>query len=149
MHLTVLNLIQRLLRYREENAAVWLCVVYYCKNPTSCCWMNQPTTLMPNRCIGSKCICNNIKVLLLPLLTIVIFSITLPVGYSNLIGERAYHGKEITLHGWNKSLNVWSWNKNKNPNAKRHSNANWNGYACRPKHVKQNRKPVWMPMTDY
>ena len=57
---------------RRRGRRVALCRLLP-KNRISCCWMNRPTTLMPNRYIGSKCIYNNIKVRLLPLPTTVIF----------------------------------------------------------------------------
>ena len=65
--------------------------------------MNRPTISTPSPWRGSNIICANTKARLLPLRMIVIFLITLPVGFSNWIAVTEFHGKAIILRGWNKS----------------------------------------------
>ena len=91
---------------------------------TSCCWTNRPTTWMLSRSTGWSNIYNNIRVRLSASRTTVTSSTMWPDGFWNWIAEKVFPGKETTLLGWIKRLNVWHRRRNKQVNAVRHWNAN-------------------------
>jgi hypothetical protein len=48
--------------------------------------------------------------------------------------------KAITLHGWNRKINVWHRNRNRKPHTIKPFKLSLSGYAREPKVVRQNQK---------
>src|SRR5665648_55729 len=62
------------------------------------------------------------------------------------IVAREFHGKEIIRRGSNRNRIGWNGKRNRFRNDAKRWNGNLNGYACRPRHDRPSRKPVWEPM---
>ena len=73
-----------------------------------------------------------------------IFSTTWQSGFSNSTAATASRGRGITPRGWNKNKSGCGRKKKPPANAKRRSNASWNGFGCRRKRANRKGRRVSM-----
>src|SRR5512136_1817592 len=72
-----------------------------------------------------------------------------PDGFWNLTGEKAFHGKEIILHGLSRRRIDSDRRKRQRANAKKRYSENLSGSGCRRKGDMRNRKPESPPMNPF
>ena len=134
--------------FLEENAVVLHFADFFFKNLISFFWTNLLTTLTQKLLLGWKDIFNNMKEQLLQLPTIDTFWIMLPVGFWNLIVDKAFLTRVTILHGLNRNKSVLNKKPEKKLLAKRFWLMNWSGFKKILKLAKQNQKHVSMLMMN-